>query len=50
MFIPQDRPPLLPGSRGYTVQGNVKMNFPQTRVMKQTYTGTSMYMDHLGKR
>lgn len=32
-----DTPPPLPANRGYTIQGGVKMTFPQTRIMKQDY-------------
>ncbi|XP_066293064.1 myosin-I heavy chain-like isoform X2 [Branchiostoma lanceolatum] len=32
-----DCPPPVPPSRGYTVNGNMKMSFPQMRVMKQGY-------------
>ncbi|KAK2557261.1 Unconventional myosin-VIIb [Acropora cervicornis] len=34
-----DTPPPLPKSRPYTVMGNMKMGFPQTRVMKIDYPG-----------
>ncbi|XP_048575754.1 unconventional myosin-IXb isoform X2 [Nematostella vectensis] len=34
-------PPPVPKSRLYTIQGNMKMGFPQTRIMKQDFTGGS---------
>ena len=34
-------PPPVPPTRPYTVQGGVKISFPQYRVMKQNYRGTS---------
>lgn len=35
--LDMDTPPPLPKSRPYTVMGNMKMGFPQTRVMKVDY-------------
>ena len=35
----QETPPPLPKSRPYTVMGNMKMGFPQTRIMKFDYPG-----------
>lgn len=35
----QERPPPLPPSRSYTVAGNSKLGYPQTRVMKSTFPG-----------
>lgn len=32
-----ERPPPVPPSRSYTVAGNTKLGYPQTRVMKMTY-------------
>ncbi|XP_050306303.1 myosin-VIIa isoform X2 [Anthonomus grandis grandis] len=32
-----ERPPPVPPSRSYTVTGNTKLGYPQTRVMKMTY-------------
>lgn len=37
----QESPPPLPKSRPYTVMGNMKMGFPQTRIMKVDYPGMS---------
>ncbi|KAG1680496.1 Unconventional myosin-XV [Nymphon striatum] len=34
-----DCPPPVPPSRSYTVTGNKKMGYPQTRVMKMTFPG-----------
>ncbi|XP_023237398.1 unconventional myosin-Va-like isoform X1 [Centruroides sculpturatus] len=33
-----ERPPPVPPSRPYTVAGNTKLGYPQTRVMKMNYT------------
>ncbi|CAG0900551.1 unnamed protein product, partial [Darwinula stevensoni] len=33
----QERPPPLPPSRSYTITGNTKLGYPQTRVMKASY-------------
>lgn len=38
-FILQERPPPVPPSRSYTVTGNKKFGYPQTRVMKMTFPG-----------
>ncbi|XP_035712524.1 unconventional myosin-Ib isoform X3 [Folsomia candida] len=35
--LDMERPPPLPPSRSYTVTGNTKLGYPQTRVMKMTY-------------
>jgi len=35
--LDMDTPPPLPKSRPYTVMGNMKMGFPQTRIMKVDY-------------
>lgn len=35
----QETPPPLPKSRPYTVLGNMKMGFPQNRIMKMDYPG-----------
>merc|ERR1712071_510486 len=32
-----ERPPPLPPSRSYTVAGNSKLGYPQTRIMKSTF-------------
>ncbi|KAB0798121.1 hypothetical protein PPYR_09114 [Photinus pyralis] len=32
-----ERPPPVPPSRSYTVAGNTKLGYPQTRIMKMTY-------------
>merc|ERR550534_1358620 len=32
-----ERPPPLPPSRSYTVTGNSKLGYPQTRIMKSTF-------------
>ncbi|XP_049273650.1 unconventional myosin-Vb-like [Rhipicephalus sanguineus] len=34
-----ERPPPVPPSRPYTVSGNTKLGYPQTRVMKMNYPG-----------
>lgn len=33
----QERPPPVPPSRNYTITGNSKLSFPQTRVMKMNF-------------
>ncbi|XP_070580651.1 unconventional myosin-X-like isoform X2 [Ptychodera flava] len=35
--LDMDNPPPLPSSRPYTVSGNSKMGFPQTRIMKHNF-------------
>ncbi|KAK2714712.1 hypothetical protein QYM36_009062, partial [Artemia franciscana] len=35
--IDKERPPPVPPARGYTVAGNTKLGYPQTRVMKNSY-------------
>ena len=35
----QERPPPIPPSRQYTVMGNKKVLFPQTRIIKHTFPG-----------
>jgi dachs protein len=35
----QERPPPVPPSRPYTVTGNTKLGYPQTRVMKMPFPG-----------
>ena len=37
--IDKERPPPVPPARGYTVAGNTKLGYPQTRVMKNSYPG-----------
>ncbi|XP_077979493.1 uncharacterized protein LOC144434854 [Glandiceps talaboti] len=36
--LDMDSPPPLPSSRSYTVTGNMKMGFPQTRIMKHNFS------------
>lgn len=38
----QERPPPLPPSRSYTVTGNTKLGYPQTRIMKMPFPGKRM--------
>lgn len=38
-FSPQERPPPVPPSRPYTVTGNRKIAYPQSRVMKNSFPG-----------
>jgi len=33
----QERPPPVPPSRAYTISGNSKLGYPQSRVMKMTF-------------
>lgn len=33
----QERPPPVPPSRSYTVTGNSKLGYPQTRIMKMNF-------------
>lgn len=35
----QERPPPVPPSRSYTVTGNTKLGYPQTRIMKMPFPG-----------
>ena len=35
----QERPPPVPPSRQYTVMGNKKVAFPQTRILRNTFPG-----------
>ncbi|GAB6022561.1 Myosin 10A, isoform D, variant 2 [Chamberlinius hualienensis] len=44
-----ERPPPVPPSRPYTVAGNTKLGYPQTRVMKMNYTDESNPEVHLLK-
>lgn len=37
-----ERPPPVPPSRPYTVTGNSKLGYPQTRVMKMSFPGISV--------
>ena len=39
MIIEQERPPPVPPSRPYTVTGNRKIAYPQSRVMKNSFPG-----------
>ena len=43
-IIFQERPPPVPPSRPYTVNGNKKISFPQTRVMSQSFSGRVLKM------
>lgn len=36
-FLFQERPPPVPPSRPYTVTGNSKLGYPQTRIMKMNF-------------
>lgn len=36
-FLFQERPPPVPPSRSYTVTGNSKLGYPQTRIMKMNF-------------
>lgn len=36
-FASQERPPPVPPSRSYTVTGNSKLGYPQTRIMKMNF-------------
>lgn len=38
----QERPPPVPPSRSYTVTGNTKLGYPQTRIMKMPFPGKEM--------
>lgn len=37
IYVLQERPPPVPPSRGYTVTGNSKLCYPQTRLMKMNF-------------
>lgn len=37
MISKQERPPPVPPSRPYTVTGNSKLGYPQTRIMKMNF-------------
>ena len=37
--LDMNQPPPVPPTRPYTVQGDIKISFPQFRVMKQNYKG-----------
>lgn len=37
LFPIQERPPPVPKSRSYTVTGNAKLGYPQTRIMKMNF-------------
>ena len=37
--VEQERPPPVPPSRPYTVTGNRKIAYPQSRVMKNSFPG-----------
>ena len=41
-MIDQERPPPVPPSRPYTVTGNRKIAYPQSRVMKNSFPGIRM--------
>ena len=38
-FVVQERPPPIPASRAYTVTGNRKVAYPQSRVMRTSFPG-----------
>ena len=42
----QETPPPVPKRRPYTVMGNMKMGFPQTRIMKYDYPGRPGFSDN----
>lgn len=37
IYEKQERPPPVPPSRSYTVTGNSKLGYPQTRIMKMNF-------------
>ena len=39
----QERPPPVPPSRSYTISGNQKLGYPQTRTMKMPLTGEQRF-------
>ena len=39
----QERPPPIPASRAYTVTGNRKVAYPQSRVMRTSFPGKPSY-------
>lgn len=41
-LLSQERPPPVPPSRSYTVAGNTKLGYPQTRVMKTPFPGKNL--------
>jgi len=43
MTFIQDNPPPVPPSRSYTIMGNDKIMFPQTRFMKQDFIGRLIF-------
>ncbi|CAL8122354.1 unnamed protein product [Orchesella dallaii] len=43
--LDMERPPPLPPSRSYTVAGNTKLGYPQSRIMKMTYPDESTTAD-----
>ena len=42
--VEQERPPPVPPSRPYTVTGNRKIAYPQSRVMKNSFPGMRLMM------
>ena len=40
----QERPPPIPASRAYTVTGNRKVAYPQSRVMRTSFPGKPSYL------
>jgi dachs len=48
-FSFQERPPPVPPSRSYTVTGNSKLGYPQTRVMKMNYPEDNGSVEQLRK-
>ena len=45
----QERPPPVPPSRPYTVSGNKKIAFPQSRVMGQSFSGNCHFYLHINE-
>ncbi|ODM93383.1 hypothetical protein Ocin01_13302 [Orchesella cincta] len=43
--LDMERPPPLPPSRSYTVAGNTKLGYPQSRIMKMTFPDESTTAD-----
>ncbi|CAG7834204.1 unnamed protein product [Allacma fusca] len=43
--LDMERPPPLPPARSYTVAGNTKLGYPQTRVMKMSYQDEALPSD-----
>lgn len=49
LIIFQERPPPVPPSRSYTVTGNSKLGYPQTRIMKMNFPEDSQ-AGHTGEQ